>query len=84
MLLGDNHSKGNIKNTSYHLGSDFGLFGVIKPGASIIDIVPQTTAKYRHLTKKDAVLIQAGSTDVYKNNSKPASTEKTSQERACI
>jgi hypothetical protein len=28
--------------------------------------------KYRHLTKKDAILIQAGSIDVYKNNSKAA------------
>jgi hypothetical protein len=30
ILMGDNHSKGNIKNISHHLGSDFDLFGVIK------------------------------------------------------
>jgi hypothetical protein len=43
---------------------------VIKPGASIIDIVPQTTVNYTHLTKKD--VMQAGSNDVYRNNAKTA------------
>jgi hypothetical protein len=52
VLMGGSHSKGNIINISHHLGSNFDLFGVINPGASIIDIVPQTTLKYRHLTKK--------------------------------
>jgi hypothetical protein len=72
VLLGDSHNRGNIKSISHHLESDFDLFGLIKPGTSIIDIVPQTTVKYRHLTKKGAILIQAGSIDVYKNNSKTA------------
>jgi hypothetical protein len=54
------------------LESEFDLFGLIKSGTSIIEIVPQTTVKYRHLTKKDAILIQAGTIDVYKNNSKTA------------
>jgi hypothetical protein len=44
VLMGDSHSRGNIINISHHLGSNFDLFGVIKPGASIIDIVPQNTA----------------------------------------
>jgi hypothetical protein len=71
LLMGDSHSRGNIININ-HLGSNFDLFGVIKPGASIIDNVPQTTVNYRHLTKKDVILIQAGSNDVYRNNSKTA------------
>jgi hypothetical protein len=71
-LMGDSHSRGNVINISHHLGSNFDLFGVIKPGASIIDIVPQNTVNYRHLTKKDVILIQAGSNDVYRNNSKTA------------
>jgi hypothetical protein len=45
---------------------------VIKPGASIIDIVPQNAVNYRHLTEKNVILIQAGSNDVYRNNSKTA------------
>jgi hypothetical protein len=45
---------------------------MIKPGAGATEIVAQVNANYRSMGKKDAIVIQVGSNDVYKNNTKIA------------
>lgn len=49
--------------------------GMIKPGAGALDIFTPTILRYRQLTRKDVIIVQGGSNDVYRNNAKLALTE---------
>jgi hypothetical protein len=50
-IIGDNHSRGSAIMLRDYLGSKFEVYGIIKPGASIAEIVALTNRNYRHLTK---------------------------------
>jgi lysophospholipase L1-like esterase len=72
IIMGDSHSRGSAVMLRDYLGSKFEVYGIIKPGASAAEIVAQTNKNYRHLTKKDVIVLFGGSNDVYRNNSKTA------------
>jgi hypothetical protein len=72
MILGDSHLRRSAIRIGGYLGEKFEVSGMIKPGASVTDIVAQTNMNYRSLTKNDVIVIHGGSNDVYTNNSKVA------------
>jgi hypothetical protein len=45
---------------------------MMKPGASVTDIVAQTNTNYWSLTTSDVIVLHGGSNDVYRNNSNVA------------
>jgi hypothetical protein len=71
-IIGDSHSRGNTIRISELLGNKYEVCGMIKPGAGTTEMVAQVNANYRRMGKKDAIVMQVGSNDVYKNNSKLA------------
>jgi hypothetical protein len=46
-----------------------------KPGAGTVDIFAPINLNYKHLTKRDVIVVQGGSNDVYRNNSMLALTQ---------
>jgi hypothetical protein len=58
-----------------YLDAKYVVTGMIKPGAGALDIFTQTKSMYRHLTRKDVIIVQGGSIDVYRNNTKLALTQ---------
>lgn len=72
MILGDSHLRGSAIRIGGYSGKKFEVSGMIKPGASVTDIVAQTNMNYRSLTKNEVIVIHGGSNDVYRNNSKVA------------
>jgi hypothetical protein len=75
MVIGDSHCRGTARNISDYLGGKFEVTGMTKLGAGAVDIFTPTNLNYRHLTKKDVIVVQGGSNDVYRNNSKSALTQ---------
>jgi hypothetical protein len=45
---------------------------MIKPGEGALDIFTPTKSMYKHLTRKDIIIVHGGSIDVYRNNTKLA------------
>jgi hypothetical protein len=72
MVISDSHCKGTATNISDYLGDKFDVIGMTKPGAGALDIFAPINLNYRHLTKKDVIVVQGGSNEVYRNNSKSA------------
>jgi hypothetical protein len=72
MILGYSHLQGSAIGIGGYLGEKFEVSGMIKPGASVTDIVAQTNMNNRSLTKNYVIVIHGGSNDVYRNNSKVA------------
>jgi hypothetical protein len=60
VILGDSHSKGIATKIDDYLGNKFQVHGIVKPGASIADIITQCSRKYMNLTKEDVIVIQGG------------------------
>jgi hypothetical protein len=75
MIIGDSHCKGNTIRISELLGQKYEVCGMIKPGAGATEIVAEVNANYRSTGKNDAIVIQVGSNDVYKNNKKNTITD---------
>jgi hypothetical protein len=75
MVIGDSHYREYAKIISDYLGGKYVVTGMIKPGAGALDILTLTNSRYRHLTRRDVIIVQAGSNDVYRNNAKLALTQ---------
>jgi hypothetical protein len=71
-IIGDSHCKGITMRISESLGDKYEVYGMVKPGAGAAEIVAQASVNYVSMSKEDVVVIQAGSNDVYRNNSKLA------------
>jgi hypothetical protein len=74
-ILGDSHTRGSAIRIGEYLGDKFEVYGVTKPGARVADIIAQTNLEHRNLTKNDVIVLQGGSNDVYRNDSKAALTQ---------
>ncbi|PNF28557.1 hypothetical protein B7P43_G12917 [Cryptotermes secundus] len=73
IIVGDSHSKGSALRVGEYLGKKFQVYGMVEPGASVVDMVTQSSTKYEHLTKKkDVIVFQGGASDVYFNYAKGA------------
>jgi hypothetical protein len=72
MIVGDSHARGSAIRIGEYLGTEFEVYGIVKPGANIVDIVTQSSMNYMHLTKNDVIVFHGGSNDVYSNNAKAA------------
>jgi hypothetical protein len=72
MIIGDCHCRGITITISKFLGEKCEVYGMVKPGAGATEIVAQALVKYGSLSKEDVIVIQAGSNDVYRNNTKLA------------
>jgi hypothetical protein len=75
MIIGDSHCRGTARNTSDYLGEKFVVMGMIKPGAGIEDIFASMNLNYICLTTKDVIVVQGGTNDVYRNNTRLALTQ---------
>jgi predicted protein tyrosine phosphatase len=73
MIICDSHCRGVARIKSDYSGGKFEAMGTIKPGAGIENILATMNLNYRHLIKKDVIVVQGGANDVYRNN---AQTEK--------
>jgi hypothetical protein len=65
LIPGDRHLWGSAIRIGGYLGEKFEVSGMIKPGASVTDIVAQTNMNYRSLTKNDVIVLHGRSSDVY-------------------
>jgi hypothetical protein len=75
MVTGDSHCMGSARIISDYLGGKYVVTVMIKPGAGALDIFTSTNSRYRHLTRKDVIIVQGGSNDVYRNNANLALTQ---------
>jgi hypothetical protein len=75
MVIGDSHCRGSARIISDYLGGKYVVTGMIKSGAGALDILTLTNSRCRHLTRRDVIIIQGGSNDVYRNNAKLALTQ---------
>jgi GTPase SAR1 family protein len=74
-LCMDSHCRGSARIISDYLGGKYVVTGMITPAAGALDIFTSTNSRYRHLTRKDVMIVQGGSNDVYRNNAKLALTQ---------
>jgi hypothetical protein len=65
MIMGDSHSRGSAISIGEYLGKKFEVYGLVKFGASVVDMVAQPSSNYMHRTKNYIVVLQEGSSDVY-------------------
>jgi putative NADH-flavin reductase len=68
LILGDSHTRGCADLLKLSLNREFGVSGMVKPGAKSNDISGTNIDK--NMTKDDIVVACAGTTDISKNNSK--------------
>jgi hypothetical protein len=69
IVVGDSHLRRSAIRIGAYLGNKFKVCGMIKPGASIVDMVIKSGMNYMCLIKKDVIVFLGGSNDVYRNNS---------------
>jgi hypothetical protein len=75
MVVGDSHLRASAIRIGEYLGKKIKVCGMIKPDASIVDMVIKSGMNYMCLTKKDVIVFLGGSNDVYRNNSVTALTQ---------
>ena len=57
LILGDSHTRGLAEEVQLHLGKDFAIQSMAKPGASIEAILHSTNSEVTNLTKQDVCII---------------------------
>jgi hypothetical protein len=70
MIVVDSHSRDC--NKYRRISRQIEVYGLVKLGASVVDMVAQPSSNYMLRTKNDVVVLQGGSSDVYCNNAKAA------------
>ena len=65
-LIGDSHLKGLAVKTNQYLNTQFKVCSLIKPGASIHQLVSSHSADFKCLSKNDAIVINGGTNDLDK------------------
>jgi len=66
-IIGDSHCRGIATNTKQHLGSNFVVSSLIKPGAKVDQIVETQESDFECLGKKDLIIVNGGSNDLTGN-----------------
>ena len=69
LILGDSHSRGIANEVQPHVGKDFIVQALVKPGANIEAILHQTDSEIANLTERDVCIIWGGTQDIAKNES---------------
>jgi hypothetical protein len=67
LILGDSHTRGLAEEVQLHIGKDFAVQALVKPGANIEAILHSTNSEVNNLTKHDVCIIWGGIRDVAKN-----------------
>jgi hypothetical protein len=67
IILGDSHVRGCAQEVQHNLGHDFNIQGIVKLGANTEIIVNTSTKIIEKLTKKDVVVVLAGTQDIGRN-----------------
>jgi hypothetical protein len=67
LILGDSHTRGLAEEVQLHIGKDFIVQALVKPGANIEAILHSTNSEVQNLTKQDVCIIWGGTRDVAKN-----------------
>jgi hypothetical protein len=68
-ILGYSHTRGLASLVQHKLGKSFEVLGIVKPAASIEEIVNTVNLNARSYTKKDVCIVWGGTRDVAKNES---------------
>jgi hypothetical protein len=63
MVVGDSHLRGSAVRIGEYLGKKFKVYGLIKPGASVVDMITKTSMNYTYLTKEDVIVFHGGSNE---------------------
>jgi hypothetical protein len=69
LILGDSHSRGIANEVQPHVGKDFIVQALVKPGANIEAILHQTDSEIAKLTEQDVCITWGGTQDIAKNKS---------------
>jgi len=67
-LIGDSHFKGLAVKVNQYLNTKFKVCSLIKPGASIHQLVSSHSVDFKCLSKSDAIVINGGTNDLDKCN----------------
>lgn len=67
MTVSDSHSRESAIRIREYLGKKFEVYGMVKAGARVADMVTQSSRNFMHLTKKDVTVFHRGSNVVYDN-----------------
>jgi hypothetical protein len=60
MIVGDSHSQGSAVRIGEYLGKKFDVYGIVKTGASVVDIVSRSSMNYTHLAKNSVIVFHEG------------------------
>jgi hypothetical protein len=63
-IIEDSHLRDSVLNIKDHLSNNIEVFGFIKPGAGIGQILHSLEVEYTNLTKEDVIVFNGGSNDV--------------------
>ena len=77
LILGDSHARDCAQELQHNLNRNFSVQGIVKPGASMKDIVSSPPNSVKNLSSKDTVVIWGGARDIGKNESNQALKEIT-------
>ena len=69
-IIGDSHLKGNAIRTNQYLNTKFAVSSLIKPGATINQLVYSKETVYKDLGKNDMIVISGGANDTVNNYDK--------------
>ena len=63
-IRGDSHLKGSAIKINQYLNTNFVVSSVIKPGANTKQIVHSQGMEFKHLGKKDIIVVNGGTNDL--------------------
>jgi lysophospholipase L1-like esterase len=69
LLIGDSHMKGLSSELKQNLGDTCEILGIVKPNASVTELVGTSIQEVNKLAKNDVLVFWGGANDVSKNNS---------------
>jgi hypothetical protein len=52
MLVGNSHTRGSTIRVREYLGKKYEVYCTLKPGASAVNLITQSSQEFKHLTKK--------------------------------
>ena len=72
LLLGDSHTRNCAQLLQDNLGSDFGVSGLVKPGACMNEVTSSAREELKTLMNDGFVVVWGGANDIRKNNMEKA------------
>ena len=82
LLIGDSHIKGLSSELKQNLGDTCEILGIVKPNASVSELVGTSIEEVSKLTKNDMLVLWGGANDVSKNKSTKGFTQETNYLRS--